>query len=276
MCILFLSPFFMDTTKFVASLITGSMLLSPVAAFAASDAATTSDITEEEILDVIDTLPTDEGRGGGMSVMPPYYGGGGITVEASITKEVKPDYVALNAYCDIGMHPTREAAKLAATNIFTTIKNAVGTDGRVRRSGGVSVYPYYDPMGKESGSFTASTSLFIRIIKTTAASRISDAVENAGCGPSWDVRLTDPQAFEMSVLDELAKRANKRKAVFEKLLGKKLTRVVNAYLNTWADGYSSYDPETNTVDATTTLSLTFDASNNRSTLTPRARVMPKG
>lgn len=264
----------MDTTKFLASIVTGAMLLSPVATFAA-DTAVSSDISEEDVLNVIDAIPADAARGGGaMSIMPPYYGGG-ITVDASITKEVKPDFIALNAYCDIGMQSSREAAKMAAEKIFTSVKSAVGTDGRVRRSGGVSVYPYYDPMGKESSSFTANISLFIRILKPSAAARISDAVEAAGCSPNWDVRLTDPQSFEMDVLDELVSRLNKRKAVFEKLLGKKLNRVVSASLNTWADGYSSYDPETNTVDATTTLSISFDAA-GRTPATTRTRVTPKG
>jgi uncharacterized protein YggE len=263
----------MDTTKLFASIAAGAIMLSPVATFAAD--AAVSDISEEDILEVIDTMPANEGRGGGaMSIMPPYYGGG-IAVDASITKEVKPDFVALNAYCDIGMQSSREAAKMAADKMFTSVKNAVGADGRVRRTGGVSVYPYYDPMGKESSSFTANLSLFIRITKATAAERAMDAVEQAGCSGSWDVRLTDPQSFEMDVLDDLVKRLNKRKAVFEKLLGKKLNRVVSASLNTWADGYSSYDPETNTVDATTTLSISFDAA-GRTPATTRTRAMPKG
>lgn len=249
-------------------------MFSPVATFAADTAV--SNISEEDILEAIETMPTDAGRGGGggLSIIPPYYGGG-ITVDASITKEVKPDFIALNAYCDIGMQPSREAAKMTADTLFTNIKNTVGNDGRVRRTGGVSVYPYYDPMGKESSSFTANISLFIRITKTTAAQRISDAVETAGCSGNWDVRLTDPQSFEMDVLDELIKRLNKRKTVFEKLLGKKLNRVVSASLNTWADGYTSYDPETNTVDATTTLSISFDAA-GRTPATTRTRAMPKG
>jgi hypothetical protein len=268
----------MDRIKLFSSIITGTMLLSPVVAFAAE--TKTADVTEEEaaIIDAVEAIPAD-GRGGGgagmSSIYPPYYGGG-VMVDASITKEVKPDFVALNAYCDLGKQPSREAAKTEANKIFMNIKNAVGSDGRVRRMGTVSVYPYYDQTGSDTGSYSANISIFIRVIKTSAAQRISDAVEKEGCGASWDVRLTDPQSFEMSVLDELAARLNKRKAVFEKLLGKKLNRVVSASLNTWADGYSSYDPETNTVDATTTLSISFDVG-GRTTITPSTtRTAPKG
>lgn len=272
----------MDLIKFLSSVVTGAMLLSPVSAFAggttpavAEPAVTTAE--EEAIIEAIDAIPAVDGRGGGganYSIMPPYYGGG-IMVDASITKEVTPDFVALNAYCDLGKQPTRETAKAEADNIFNSLKNAVGTDGRVRRMGTVSIYPYYGVNGEDTGSYSANISIFIRILKPAAAGRITDAVEKEGCSIGWDVRLQDPQSFEMSVLDELAKRLNKRKAVFEKLLGKKLNRVVSASLNTWADGYSSYDPETNKVDATTTLSISFDVS-GRSTILPNTRATPKG
>ena len=188
----------------------------------------------------------------------PYYGNGGVTVDASVTKEVKPDFIGLNAYCDLGNQSSRETAKAEADKLYMSIKNAVGTDGRIRRMGGVSIYPYYDATGTATSSYSANLSIFIRITKPGAAQRISDAVEKEGCTVNWDVRLMDPQSFEMSVLDELSVRINKRKAIFEKLLNKKLTRINSASLSTWADGYSTYDPETNMVDATTNLSITFD------------------
>lgn len=271
----------MDRIKLFSSLVTGTMLLTPVSVFAGGTPAATeptSTTEQEAIIDAIDAVPAVDGRGGGSeanySIMPPYYGGG-VMVDASITKEVTPDFVALNAYCDLGKQATRESAKAEADKIFTNLKNAVGTDGRVRRMGTVSVYPYYGVNGEDTGSFSANISLFIRIVKPTAAQRISDAVEKEGCSVGWDVRLQDTQSFEMSVLDELATRLNKRKAVFEKLLGKKLNKVVSASLNTWADGYSTYDPETNKVDATTTLSISFDVS-GRTTILPSTRATPKG
>jgi len=262
----------MDHRRFLISVITGSMLLSgPASAFAASVKAepAASDITEEDVINAIDAAPAVDGRGGMMnSIAMPYYGGGGVTVDVSVTKEVKPDFVALNAYCDLGKQPSRETVKIEADKIFNNIKNAVGTDGRVRRTGAVSVYPFYGSTGEDTGAFNANISIFIRIVKPSAAGRITDAVEKEGCTIGWDVRLLNPQSFEMSVLDELAANANKRKTVFEKLLNKKLTRIIGASLNTWADGYSTYDPETNTVDATTTLSINFDLG-GRANLTPR-------
>jgi hypothetical protein len=263
--------------RLLASFITGSMLLSPAAAFAAS--AATTDITEEDVMNAIVPQDAMMDRGGGGYGIAPYYGGG-VVVDASVTKEVTPDFVSLNAYCDVGRKNDRDTAKATADQIYNDIKNGVGKDGRVRRSGPVSVYPYYDGTGTDSGMYTANVSIMIRILNMSAAQRISDLVESKDCGLSWDVRLTDPQSFEMDVIDELTSRVNKRKAVFEKLLGKKLTNVLSASLYTWADGYSTYDPETNKVDATTTLNITFDLGSRatlpKTTRSTRTSVTPKG
>lgn len=251
----------MRASNWIATLTIGSVLLTgPVSAFAATaatksaaDAATTSEVTEE---DVINAIRPADGMGGGMgSIMPPYYGG--VTVDASVTKEVTPDFVLLNAYCDTGRQDNREEAKAILDKLYNDIRTAVGKDGRVRRMGSVSIYPFYDPTGKDTGSYTGNLSVGIRIINMSASGRISDFIESKGCSANWDVRLLDPQSFEMSVLDTLATRLNKRKAVFEKLLGKKLTTINSASLYTWVDGWSTYDPETNTADATTTLTITF-------------------
>jgi hypothetical protein len=245
-------------------MVTGAVLLAgPVTTFAATSekAAEPADaISEEEVLDAVEnaaTMPMMDGRGGGgYSIMPPY--SNGVMVDASVTKEVTPDFVALNAYCDSGRQASREDAKEELNQLFAAIKTAVGSDGRVRRMGTITAYPYYGQNGEETGSYSANLSLFIRIVNMSAAQRISEVVEDNGCSVNWDVRLVDMQDFELDVLDELTERLNKRKTVFEKLLGKKLTNVTSASLNTWADGYSTYDPETNKVDATTTLSVSFN------------------
>src|SRR6185436_19921988 len=95
-------------------------------------------------------MPDGKGGGGGMmnsSLIYPGPMGGGISVDASVTKEITPDFIAVNAYCDVGRHDTRDEAKNVLQQVYTTIKNAVGKDGRVRKSGGYSIYPFYDPSG---------------------------------------------------------------------------------------------------------------------------------
>lgn len=242
-------------------------LLLALPAFALAQTAVTEDAEqlEKEILDIIDEqpampapMPIADGKGGGGASM--MYPGpmGGIQVDTSVTKEVTPDFIAVNAYCDIGKQASREAAREMLQKLFLEIKQAVGSDGVVRRTGGVGIYPFYDPTGQETGQYSGNLSLLIRVTTPAAAQRIFEMTEEKNCGPSWDVRLVDTQKHEMKVIDELANRLQKRKAIFEKLLNRRLTQVVSASLYTWVDGYMSYDPEKNTAEAMTTLSVSFD------------------
>lgn len=256
-------------------LIAGSLLLgSPLSAFAGSAngnvksevSVSTEEILENIVPDIAPTAvpvsnPADGKGGGGMDSSlyypSPYYGGG-VTVSADITKTVTPDYVAITAYCESGKMPSRQAVRDALNQLYTDIKNAVGKDGRVRKSGTVSAYPYYDSTGQDTSSFNGSLSVFVRFVNVNKAQAIADYIEQKGCSVNWDVRLVNAQAHEMTILDELATQLNTRKTVFEKLLQKRLTRIIGATLSTWVDSYGSYDPDTNTVDATTSLSVTFD------------------
>ncbi len=260
-----------------AAAATGVSLLVPAFAFAADAAA----VTEDEVLNAITPVMSEDkgGYGGGGGSIWPGPVSGGVTVDSTYTKEVTPDFIAINAYCEVAGESSRQAVREKLNQLYLDIKNAVAKDGRVRKSGMGGVYPYYDPAtGTSTDKFSGSLNIFIRITNLNAAQRISDLVDTKGCTPNWDVRLVDTQAYELQNLDVLIKRLNDRKVVFEKLLGRKLTKVIGASLYTYVDGYGTYDPETNTVDATTTLSVTFDIGTRASITTPttRSSVTPKG
>lgn len=213
-------------------------------------------VDSEELMDVLEEYPSMDGKGG---YYYPSMPGNGVSVDVSITKTVTPDYIGISAYCEAGPFGTRDLVKSALTEMYNKVKNAVGSDGKVRKGGSVGVYPYYDPaLGRQTADFTGSMSLMVKIEQAGAAQKVSDAVENAGCSVSWDIRLVDAQDLELSVLDDLIARVNKRKMIFEKLLKRELTNITGASMSTWVDGYSTYDPETNTADATTNLSVWFE------------------
>lgn len=216
---------------------------------------TDEDVSSEDLIDVLEEYPTMDGKGGYYYPTP----GSGVSVDVSITKTVTPDYIGISAYCEAGPFGSRELVKSALTEMYNKVKSAVGSDGKVRKGGSVGVYPYYDPMlGRQTADFTGSMSLMVKIEQSSSAQKVSDAVENAGCSVSWDIRLVDAQDLELSVLDELIGKVNKRKMIFEKLLKRELTNISGASMSTWVDGYSTYDPETNTADATTNLSVWFE------------------
>lgn len=272
-------------SRSLSLLVAGALTLgTPLSALAAGTTAAVkveAPISTEDILNAVDISSPSatpeaapamvDGKGGGTMNSLYYPGpqiGGGVQVTAEVTSSVTPDFVAINAYCESGKQPSRQAVRDLLQQLYTDIKNAVGKDGRVRKSGTVSAYPFYDQMGTVTDSFNGTLSVFIRINNRERAQAISDYIEQKNCSVNWDVRLVNTQKHEMSILDELATQLNTRKAVFEKLLGKRLNTISSASLSTWVDSYGSYDPDANTVDATTSLSVSFDLG-GRTTISPR-------
>ena len=201
----------------------------------------------------------------------------GVTVDASVTREITPDYISISAYCDTGKVKSRDEGKAMLQPIYEDLRRAVGKDGRIHRTGSISIFPYFDSYGQDKGdSYQANMSVLIRVLKVSSAQRISDAVEAKGCGATWDVRLLDAQQHELALLSELTNRLNQRKKIFEKLLNKRLTKITAVSLYTTADGYSTYDPETNKVDAVTTLSITFDLGGRTILTPPPLPAFPRG
>ncbi len=221
---------------------------------------TTNYDTSDEDIEFSDVKQAIDGYGGGGMYMPPYYGGG-ISIDVSTTKTITPDTLSISGWCDAGIQGPRADVKDALKKMFDSIKADVGADGKVRRTGGYSVMPYYDPMtgASRSGVYSGNLNLWVDVLNFKASERISDILEEAGCSVSWNAALKDPQAVEYDVLDDLLVRLNRRKEVFEKLLKTRLNDddIVSAYLSSWIDSWSSYDPDSNTATATVTLSVTF-------------------
>lgn len=264
----------MRTFASIAAVASIAMGLSPLSAFAAT---ATTDVSEDDVLNIMEEQSVMIDERSSMYYPGPY--GGGISVDATVVEEVTPDFVAANGYCEVSNMDSRDAVRTELAKIFADIKADVGSDGRVRRSGTPSVYPYYDTRdGMPTDKMSGSINVFIRVLSVDAAQRISDILDEHSCSPSWDVRLVDTEDHETDLLDQLISKVNKRKAVYEKLLGKKLTDVSGVSLSTWVDGWSSYDPETNKADATTTLSIMFDIGSGARVvpMMESSRATPKG
>lgn len=247
--------------RFLITLFLLSCFLSPTTSLAGStDTAVQTDnaAVVEEIFDALDAPILLDGPGGGGMGYPIPPMGGGVTIDVTYTTDVTPDFIGINAYCDSGPQPSREAARSLLNETYTRIKQAIGNDGKMRKSGSLTVSPFYDATGKTI-EYSASISLFIRLVNIKAAERIADAVEQENCTVNWDARLIDTQTHELGILETLLSRLEKRKKIFEKLLRKRLTNVVGVTLNTWVDG-CYYDTDTNSADANTTLSVTFSLS----------------
>ncbi len=206
-------------------------------------------------------LPLTTLAGGPMSasMMPvPPNPAGSVTIDVSVMREVAPDYVTMTAYCDTGPLKDRNEVKATIGQITQVLRTAAGSDARVRRGGGLTISPYYEN-GAMTSKFSGNVQFTVRFSNIAASARVASAAEDQNCGVNWDARMQDTQAYELSLIDELRSKLDKRKVVFEKLLGEKLKNMSSVNIMTSMDGWN-YDPETQKADATTTLTVTYGTS----------------
>lgn len=204
-------------------------------------------------------------------VTPGQYGN--FMVDAIVMHDAAPDLINFNVTCEVQNPLSRQDIREELARKQQEIQSLVGTNGQVRRSGSPTVYPYYDgmPMAEDgardakmaSPRFTGNYALVVRNVKKDAANRLSDGIEDIGCGVSWDVRLLRTASYARTHRAELMEQIIEKKAVFEELLGKKLTTVSSMSIWTSVDygyygGVGALDPETLMIPATTTLNMTFE------------------
>lgn len=219
-------------------------------------------------------LPLTSLAGPAGSSMAPLPGspGGSVTIDVSVMREVAPDYVTMTAYCETGPLTSRAEVKSAIASITQALRAAAGTDAKVRRGGGLNVMPYFEN-GAATGKFAGNVQFIVRFSNIAASARLAAAAEDQSCGVNWDARMQDTQAYELSLIDELKSKLEKRKIVFEKLLGERLGDMTSVSMYTSMDGWN-YDPETQKADATTTLSVTYGAGMN-ATAASLMKAMPE-
>lgn len=201
---------------------------------------------------------------------------GSFSVDATVLHEATPDLINFNVSCEVQNPLSRQQIRQELAAKQQEIQSLVGTNGQVRRSGSPTVYPFYEAAMEVSSPdaapravsataqrFTGNYALVVRNVKKDAANRISDGIEDIGCGVTWDVRLIRTASYARQYRTELMEQIDEKKAVFEEILGKKLDKVSNMSIWTSVDygyygGSSALDPETLTVPATTTLNMTFE------------------
>lgn len=198
-----------------------------------------------------------------------------ITVDATVYHLATPDTVNMSVSCDAPQADTKPNLRAQFNSMLQQMAQAAGGDATVRRNGSPTFYQSYgSPMPVENGGtfspsetdemYSGNMSVVILNIKNGAATRINNAVEDLGCSVSWDARLVNTTQYARDNHDALFAQLADKKAYYEDLLGVTLSRVSSIYVSTTEDtsGYyapsTSYDPETNTIPAMTTLSVTYD------------------
>ncbi len=194
-----------------------------------------------------------------------------VYVDATVYHLATPDVVNMSVSCDMQTPKSKADLRQGFSSQLVAIKTLVGSDAKVRRNGTPNMYPsYMDPMMSPSSTqFTGNMVVSVMDIKNGSAQRIADGVEEIGCSVAWDARLIYSAKYAEQMHDELFEQLADKKALYEKLLGVTFSKVSNISVMTSPDyggsyygagSSNSYDPETNTMPAQTTLSITFDLS----------------
>lgn len=196
---------------------------------------------------------------------------GSITVDATVYHVATPDVVNMNVSCEAQQPGTKQAVRAGFRDMLLKMSSVVGTSGSVRRNGTPGIYQYYGPgpMPYESSDpqdilYSGNINVSVLNVKAGHGMRISDAMEEMGCSVSWDARLLNTTQYAREHREALFAQLAEKKLYFEQLLGISMSKVLGIYVSTSQDGggyyggLATYDPETNTFPAMTSLSVTYD------------------
>lgn len=196
---------------------------------------------------------------------------GMINVDATVMHDATPDIINFNVSCEVQSPMSRAEVRSRAKEMLQAIRGIVGNDGDARMGSSPMVYPFYREMPMDPSMsadtkmmppmFTGTMNFFVRNVKIDAAQRISDAIEDSGCGVNWDIRIVKTAKYARQLRSELMAQIDEKKAVFEDILGTSITKISNMSTYTSIDygyGSGSFDADTKTVQAMTTLNVTFD------------------
>lgn len=193
-------------------------------------------------------------------------------IDATVTHAATPDLINMSVDCQIGDPLSREAIRAKIRDNLGKLTSAAGDGAKIRRSGAPTLYAFtnYDPTTGEpvkssEATFSGNFGYTIQKIDADSATTLADAVESMGCTYTWDPRLVFTGKYAREHRAELMEQINEKKGIYEEILGIKLTQVSSVSFSTYVDstfggfyGSSPYDAESNSVTATTTMSVTFD------------------
>lgn len=192
-----------------------------------------------------------------------------VTLDASVTHDATPDVLMLSVSCDVPTPSTRIAIREMSRQLMNDLKELAGEGSKVRRNGPPSIYNYSsDPtLSPADQQYSGTMNFTIQNISAAGAGKLADDVEQKGCNYTWDARLLYTTTYAKQMKEELMEQIEQKQEFTEELLGTKMNKVLSLSFSTTPDysgggyyggGGSNYDPDTNTMQAVTTLSVTFD------------------
>lgn len=193
-------------------------------------------------------------------------------IDATVSHPAKPDLIHMTVDCSLSEAMTKSQIRSIQKKYEETLRLAAGESGQVRRGSPASLYPNftYDMSGAKVDAkemlFSGNVSFSVRLTDGSRSQALSDAAQEMGCTYGWDPRIGYAGSYAREHRAELMKQINDKKEFYESLFNVKFTDVSSVSVSSYVDSIytgigtgGSYDPESNTVNVTTTMSVTFMA-----------------
>lgn len=191
-------------------------------------------------------------------------------VEAAVTHRAVPDLVYLLIDCSIIEPLSRVEIRRKQQELMDAFSTVVSEENAIVRNGS-SLYlqTEYDvdtglPIVDSGASkrYGGNFGFAVELTDRSTYESLQTTIDEQGCTSTWDARINQTMRYAREYRSELVKQINEKKAFYEELFGVTLDKVSNVSVSTFIDSgaswyYPAYDTETDSVMATTTMSVQF-------------------
>lgn len=178
----------------------------------------------------------------------PYYSPISFTIALPSRINVGKIFISADYY--VGGLSSRENVSAKLTSKYDSVKNALSNYGKVSRTY-MNIYEdYYDPTlySGKSKTYSGSVNVFVSLNNVKDYQVAYDKLVSLEFNSYPNVEIDEEEKIDLeaSLADRINKLIQKKKSVYEKVLGRTLGEITSLYFDTWPDT-NYFDPETGTV-----------------------------
>lgn len=194
-----------------------------------------------------------------MSYIDPYYGNQGVSVNVEVREKYVPTgKMSVNGSFSVYGLKTAEAAQQALEKKFTEAKSALAQYGKMRKNY-LSTYQDggYDQV---KSSFSGSLEVILDMKSGQNYGVVKDKFSDLGASNSYVNSVIDPEEailIEEKNAKKLKSLIEKKRGVYETILGYKLGKITSLNISTWLDTYN-FDEETGEFEAVVSAYATIE------------------
>lgn len=203
--------------------------------------------------------PMGIGMGMGMMEETSFYSN--VSFNVSVKTTAKASYVAVTGDFSLDRMTDQKGGIQKLKEKFAEVKQNLSPYGKVTRNS-QSIYTYMDT-DYQTGKFVTYYNGYLGVrVDLTDASKVDEVQEamlDLGFSNNWiEAQLSEDDRInlELEVADQLKALIEKKKKVYQRILGVTLKKSTGLYINSWIDGYL-LDPETGTAPVTVSADVTF-------------------